>query len=73
MNLGLKLCVSQIKMEALKKVYADIIYNTSKEAAARVMAAERNVRCFQQQLVSVKAECLSMLLRLKDHFNSTVN
>lgn len=61
-----------MKMEALKKAYAEIILNTSKEAAARVMVAERKARCFEQQLDSLRQESLSMLLRLKDHFNSTV-
>ncbi|XP_021771120.1 uncharacterized protein LOC110735241 [Chenopodium quinoa] len=61
---------SQMKMEALKKVYAEVIMNTSKEAAARVMAAECKALSFQQQLVSLKEESLNMLLRLKDHFNS---
>ncbi|KMT17173.1 hypothetical protein BVRB_2g040830 isoform A [Beta vulgaris subsp. vulgaris] len=63
---------SEMKMEALKKAYAEIILNTSKEAAARVMVAERKARCFEQQLDSLKQESLSMLLRLKDHFNSTI-
>ncbi|XP_021737882.1 uncharacterized protein LOC110704412 [Chenopodium quinoa] len=61
---------SQMKIEALKKVYAEVIVNTSKEAAARVMVAERKALSFQQQLVSLKEDSLNMLLRLKDHFNS---
>ncbi|KAL2898352.1 hypothetical protein RDABS01_040134 [Bienertia sinuspersici] len=61
-----------IKLEAVMKAYAEIILNTSKEAAARVMVAERKARCFEQQLVSLKEESLSMLLRLKEHFNSMI-
>ncbi|KAF5782224.1 hypothetical protein HanXRQr2_Chr11g0493181 [Helianthus annuus] len=31
---------------ALKKAYADIILNTEKEAAKRIMVSERKVVCF---------------------------
>lgn len=52
-------------MEALKKVYAEIILNMAKEAAARVMASEQKALKFQQDLHSTKEEALRMLLRLK--------
>lgn len=60
------------KLVALKKAYADIILNTVKEAAARVMVSERKVRCLQQDLTSVKDEALRMLLRLKNMIDSKV-
>ncbi|KAI4351544.1 hypothetical protein L6164_005901 [Bauhinia variegata] len=53
------------KMIALKRAYADIILNTAKEAAARIMASERRALCFQQELRSTKDESLRMLVRMK--------
>ncbi|TKY50325.1 hypothetical protein E2542_SST27785 [Spatholobus suberectus] len=53
------------EMVALKKAYADVILNTVKEAAGRVMASERRAVMFQQELASAKEEALHMLLRLK--------
>ncbi|CAO2816222.1 unnamed protein product [Amaranthus hypochondriacus] len=60
---------SENKMEALKKAYAEIILNNSKDAAVRVMMADRKARCYEQQLLNLKQDSLSMMLRLKDHFN----
>lgn len=53
------------KMVALKKAYANIILNTAKEAAARIMASERRAVQFQRELTSTKDEALRMLVRLK--------
>ncbi|RDY07258.1 hypothetical protein CR513_08652 [Mucuna pruriens] len=50
---------------ALKKAYADVILNTVKEAAARVMVSERRAVMFQHELTLAKEEALHMLLRLK--------
>ncbi|XP_020203478.1 uncharacterized protein LOC109789024 isoform X2 [Cajanus cajan] len=61
------------KLTALKKAYADIILNTAKEAAARIMVSERKATRFQQELVSSKDEALRMLLRLKQMFDSKVS
>ncbi|XP_027920836.1 uncharacterized protein LOC114178892 isoform X2 [Vigna unguiculata] len=61
------------KLTALKKAYADIILNTAKEAAARIMVSERKASRFQQELVSTKEEALQMLLRLKQMFDSKVS
>ncbi|KAG4932727.1 hypothetical protein AAZX31_17G091600 [Glycine max] len=61
------------KLTALKKAYADIILNTAKEAAARIMVSERKATRFQQELVSTKEEALRMLLRLKQKFDSKVS
>ncbi|XP_022938470.1 uncharacterized protein LOC111444697 isoform X1 [Cucurbita moschata] len=58
------------KMVALKKAYADIILNTVKEAAARVMVSERKALFLQQDLFSVKDEAHRMLLRLKNMIDS---
>lgn len=52
-------------MAALKRAYADIILNTAKESAARVLAAERRALGFQQRLFAAKEEALSTMLRLK--------
>ncbi|XP_010272142.1 PREDICTED: uncharacterized protein LOC104608006 [Nelumbo nucifera] len=60
------------KMAALKKAYADIILNTAKEAAARIMVSERKALQFQQDLFVAKEEALNMLLRLKQLMNSKI-
>ena len=59
-------------MTALKKAYADIILNTAKEAAARVMSSERRAVRFQRELLFAKQEGLRMLLRLKQMLDSKV-
>ncbi|WVZ13221.1 hypothetical protein V8G54_017751 [Vigna mungo] len=66
-------CDCDMKLTALKKAYADIILNTAKEAAARIMVSERKASRFQQELVSTKEEALRMLLRLKQMFDSKVS
>ncbi|KAK8956055.1 hypothetical protein KSP40_PGU018809 [Platanthera guangdongensis] len=53
------------KMAALKKAYADIIFNTAKESSARILAAERRALGFQQSLFAAKEEALATILRLK--------
>ncbi|KAM1015247.1 uncharacterized protein LOC126583629 isoform X1 [Malus sylvestris] len=58
------------KMEALKKVYAEIILNTAKEAAARVMASERKALRYQHDLQFTKDEALRVLCRLKQMLDS---
>ncbi|KAK1440826.1 hypothetical protein QVD17_06658 [Tagetes erecta] len=55
----------QQKMEALKKVYAEIILNTAKEAAARAMASERKALRVQHDLRNTKDEAIRMLMRFK--------
>ncbi|CAJ1946876.1 unnamed protein product [Sphenostylis stenocarpa] len=52
-------------MVALKKAYADVILNTVKESAGRVMVSERRAVMFQQELTSAKENALHMLMRLK--------
>ncbi|CAI9112475.1 OLC1v1012931C1 [Oldenlandia corymbosa var. corymbosa] len=53
------------RLMALKKAYADIILNTAKEAATRIMASEKKAQRFQRELQAGKDEALRMLLRLK--------
>ncbi|PIA62340.1 hypothetical protein AQUCO_00200379v1, partial [Aquilegia coerulea] len=60
------------KMDVLKKVYADIILNTAKEAAARIMVSERKAKYYQQNVVSTKEEALNMLLRVKQVMDSKI-
>ncbi|KAL8154314.1 hypothetical protein V2J09_012074 [Rumex salicifolius] len=56
---------SSVKMETLKKAYAEIILNTSKEAAAKIMVADRRARCFEKDLNALKEDALRMLVQLK--------
>ncbi|XWS32820.1 hypothetical protein CRYUN_Cryun22dG0022500 [Craigia yunnanensis] len=53
------------KTVALKVAYAEIILNTAKEAAARVMVSGKRAASFQHQLNCSKAESLRLFLRLK--------
>ncbi|KAK7381337.1 hypothetical protein VNO78_33960 [Psophocarpus tetragonolobus] len=52
-------------MVALKKAFADVILNTVKESASRVVASEQRALMFQLELASSKEEALRMLIRLK--------
>ena len=61
------------KMVALKKAYADIILNTAKEAAARIMVSERKALRFQQDLSATKDEALWILVCLKQMMDSKVS
>ncbi|KAI3834113.1 hypothetical protein MKW92_028223 [Papaver armeniacum] len=69
---GFCLIVVLQKLGALKKAYADIILNTAKEAAARIMVSERKAYRFQQELCTAKQEGLDMLLRLKQITDSKI-
>lgn len=57
---------------ALKKAYADIILNTAKEAASRVMESERKGLRYHHDLCSSKDEALRLLLRLKQMIDAKV-
>lgn len=57
---------------ALKKAYADIILNTAKEAAARIMVSERKAMRCQQELFAAKEDALRMLIRLKQMLDAKV-
>ncbi|MFS7955961.1 hypothetical protein Hanom_Chr07g00648931 [Helianthus anomalus] len=54
------------KLEALKKVYAEMILNTAKEAAARAMASERKAVRVGYDLRNTKDEAVRMLVRFKE-------
>ncbi|KAL6175589.1 hypothetical protein ACLB2K_052228 [Fragaria x ananassa] len=60
------------KLTALKKAYADIILDTAKEAAARVMVSEKRAVRLQREILYTKEEALRMLLRLKRTYDSKV-
>lgn len=60
------------KLISLKKAYAEIILNTAKEAAARVMVAEKKAVKYQRELSDVKDEAVRMMLRLKQMMDSKV-
>ncbi|KAK9054501.1 hypothetical protein SSX86_025579 [Deinandra increscens subsp. villosa] len=53
------------RLTALKKVYADMILNTEKEAAARIMVSERKAIRFELELKHAKEDAIQMLMRLK--------
>ncbi|XP_021761741.1 uncharacterized protein LOC110726565 [Chenopodium quinoa] len=61
------------KMTALKKAYAEIILNTAKEAAARIMASERKSQQFHHDLNCTKEEALRLLLRQKQTMDAKIN
>ncbi|CAK9138683.1 unnamed protein product [Ilex paraguariensis] len=63
---------SDERLTALKKAYADIILNTAKEAAARIMVSEKRALRFQRDLYAAKEEALQMLLRLKQMMDSKI-
>ncbi|KAI7754099.1 hypothetical protein M8C21_009614 [Ambrosia artemisiifolia] len=53
------------RLTALKKAYADIILNTAKEAAARIMVSERKAIRLEYELKNAKEDAIQMLLRVK--------
>jgi hypothetical protein len=58
---------------ALKKAYADIILNTAKEAANRVMESERKALRYHHDLCNSKDEALRLLLRLQQMIDAKVS
>lgn len=60
------------RLIALKRAYADIILNTAKEAAARVVASETKASRLGKELKDCKEQALQMLLRLKKMMDSKV-
>lgn len=61
------------KLMSLKKAYADIILNTAKESATRIMVSETKSIRFQQELFAAKEEGLHMLLRLKQMMDAKIS
>ncbi|XP_022852540.1 uncharacterized protein LOC111374140 isoform X2 [Olea europaea var. sylvestris] len=60
------------RLTALKKAYAEIMLNTTKEAAARIMASESKAARYQHELRVAKEEGVRMLMRLKQMMDSKV-
>ncbi|GLT33341.1 hypothetical protein SLA2020_079390 [Shorea laevis] len=58
------------KTAALKAAYAEIVLNTTTEAAARVIVSEKKAVRFQQDLSTTKEESLHLLVRLKQMTNA---
>ncbi|KAH0687082.1 hypothetical protein KY284_017635 [Solanum tuberosum] len=61
------------RLTALKRAYADIILNTAKEAAARIMSSEQKAVRYKHELQVAKEEGLGMLLRLKQMMDSKIS
>ncbi|KAJ8492828.1 hypothetical protein OPV22_014549 [Ensete ventricosum] len=61
------------RMAALKRAFADVILNTAKESAARILASDRRVLQLQQSMSLAREESLDMLLRLKSIMDSKIN
>jgi len=57
---------------ALKRAYADVILNTMKESAGRVMVSEKRALVLQQELNATKENALCMLMRLKKMMDAKV-
>lgn len=57
----------------MKKAYADMIFSTAKEAAARVMASDRRASNYQNELLMMKEEAVRLLLRLKHMSDAKVS
>ncbi|PWA65260.1 hypothetical protein CTI12_AA338450 [Artemisia annua] len=56
---------SDEKMNEVKKAYANMILNVTKEAAARVMVSERKAARLEEEMKRSKDEAVFMLMRLK--------
>ncbi|PWA96410.1 hypothetical protein CTI12_AA040070 [Artemisia annua] len=56
---------SDEKMNEVKKAYANMILNITKEAAARVMVSERKAARLEEEIKRSKDEAVFMLMRLK--------
>lgn len=59
-------------LSALKQAAMDIIEHLGKEAAMRVLVAERKAALFEQELINTKQEALAMLLRLKHSMDAQI-
>ncbi|KAJ8559883.1 hypothetical protein K7X08_003941 [Anisodus acutangulus] len=61
------------KLAALERVYGDVMLNTEKEAAARIMVSEQKVQCFQKELHVVKENGILAMMKLKKSMDSKVD
>ncbi|KAL8123496.1 hypothetical protein AgCh_011465 [Apium graveolens] len=64
---------SSDQLEALKKAYADVILNTNREAAERVMAAERKAQQFEAAIQKTKDEAVQIMVRLKKQMDDGIS
>ncbi|KAJ0785199.1 hypothetical protein HanOQP8_Chr02g0040451 [Helianthus annuus] len=60
------------RLMALKKAYADIILNTEKEAAKRIMVSERKAVRLEYELKIAKEDAVQMLMRVKQMMDCKV-
>ncbi|KAJ0876296.1 putative pyruvate dehydrogenase (acetyl-transferring) [Helianthus annuus] len=60
------------RLMALKKAYADIILNTGKEAAKRIMVSERKAVWLEYELKIAKEDAVQMLIRVKQMMDCKV-
>nr|XP_043614465.1 uncharacterized protein LOC122586541 [Erigeron canadensis] len=60
------------RLMELKKAYADIILNTAKEAATRIMVSEKKAVQFEYELKNSKDDAVRMLTRLKQMMDSKI-
>ncbi|KAG6474686.1 uncharacterized protein LOC122027894 isoform X1 [Zingiber officinale] len=60
------------RMAALKRAYADVILNTAKESAVRILAAERRTLQWKQSSSLVKEDSVALILRLKALMDSRI-
>ncbi|XP_024972930.1 uncharacterized protein LOC112511517 [Cynara cardunculus var. scolymus] len=61
------------KLTELKIAYADMILNTAKEAAARIMVSERRALRLELELKQSKEDAIQMLMRLKQMMDSKIS
>ncbi|XP_042441857.1 uncharacterized protein LOC122027084 isoform X3 [Zingiber officinale] len=59
-------------MAVLKRAYADVILNTTKESAVRILAAERRMLQWKQSSSLVKEDSVALILRLKVLMDSRI-
>ncbi|XP_004241520.1 uncharacterized protein [Solanum lycopersicum] len=60
------------RLKALEKAYTDVVLNTEKEAATRIMVSEQKAQCFQEELQVVKEKGLMTLMKLKEMMDSKI-
>ncbi|KAG5602368.1 hypothetical protein H5410_033738 [Solanum commersonii] len=60
------------RLIALEKAYTDVVLNTEKEAATRIMVSEQKAQCFQEELQVVKEKGLMTLMKLKEMMDSKI-
>ncbi|MFS7912453.1 hypothetical protein Hanom_Chr02g00130121 [Helianthus anomalus] len=61
------------KLTELKKAFAEVILNTVKEAAARIMVSQRKVLRLEIEVKQAKEKALQMFMRLKQMMDAKVS